>query len=165
MRNLFVQPKYTIDTSSLLALLNPGEKYYRGLFKNLWSDFERLCDEGKIISHIEVQKEIKDGGIADQVAWVKRYKRIFQKYNLPGEENVIRQIGLNGAHSVSFLQQEKLKSVHADPWLVAQAKVEGLMVINEEAKNSPKKIPQICTTLGIKSINIYDLIQEEGWSY
>ncbi len=165
MRSMSDQAVYTIDTSSLLALMNPGEKYYREVFKNLWSDFEALCDAGKIISHIEVQKEIKDGGITEQIAWTKKYKRIFQKYNLPEEENVIRQIGSNGGHFVSFLQQDKSKSVHADPWLVAQAKVENLTLINEEAKNSPKKIPQVCMAIGVKSINIYELIQEQNWSY
>ncbi len=165
MRNLFSQPKYTIDTSSLLAMLNRGEKYDKGVFKKLWADFQTLCDAGKVVSHIEVQKEIKGGGIKDQIAWIKTYKRIFQKYNLPDEENVIRDIGSRGGHFVSFLQQQKSKSVHADPWLIAQAKVENLILITEEAVNSPKKIPQVCIALGVKSISIFGLIQEEGWSY
>ena len=149
MRNLFSQPKYTIDTSSLLAMMNAGEKYDKEVFKKLWTDFESLCDAGKVVSHVEVQKEIRDGGIAEQTAWVKSYKQIFQKYNLPAEENVIRDIGSRGGYFVSFLQQQKSKSVHADPWLVAQAKVENLVVITEEAVNSPKKIPQICTAIGV----------------
>ncbi len=165
MRNLFSQPKYTIDTSSLLAMMNAGEKYDKEVFKKLWADFQALCDAGKVVSHIEVQKEIKEGGVKDQVAWAKSYKQIFQRYNLPAEENVIRDIGTRGGHFVSFLQQQKSKSVHADPWLVAQAKVENLILITEEAVNSPKKIPQVCTAVGVKSISILGLIQEEGWSY
>lgn len=165
MRNLFVQPKYAIDTSSLLAMMNVGEKYDKEVFKKLWRDFQALCDSGKVVSHVEVQKEIKEGGVKDQIAWAKSYKRIFQKYNLPAEENVIRDIGSRGGHFVSFLQQQKAKSVHADPWLVAQAKVENLILITEEAVNSPKKIPQVCTAVGVKSISILGLIQEEGWSY
>lgn len=165
MRNLFSQPKYTIDTSSLLAMMNAGEKYDKEVFKKLWADFQALCDAGKVISHTEVQKEIKDGGMKDQIVWTKLYKHIFQKYNLPAEEDVIRDIGSKGGHFVSFLQQQKSKSVHADPWLVAQAKVENLILITEEAVNSPKKIPQVCIAMGVKSVNIFGLIQEEGWSY
>ena len=165
MRNLFVQPKYTIDTSSLLAMMNRGEKYDKEVFKKLWADFLALCDGGKVVSHVEVQKEIREGGIKDQVAWARAHKKLFQKYSLPDEENVIRDIGSRGGHFVSFLQQQKMKSVHADPWLVAQAKVEGLILINEEAVNSPKKIPQICTAMGVRSINILGLIEEEDWSY
>jgi hypothetical protein len=165
MRNLFSQPKYTIDTSSLLAMMNAGEKYDKEVFKKLWADFQALCDTGKVVSHVEVYKEINDGGVKDQIAWIKSYKRIFQKYNLPNEENVIRNIGSRGGHFVSFLQQQKSKSVHADPWLVAQAKVENLILITEEANNSPKKIPQVCIAVGVKSISILGLIQEEGWSY
>ena len=165
MRNLFVQPKYSIDTSSLLAMMNAGEKYDKEVFRKLWSDFLALCDAGKVVSHIEVRKEIKEGGIKDQVKWTKDYKKIFQNYNLPTETEVIRDIGSRGGHFVSFLQQQKSKSVHADPWLIAQAKVEGLILISEEAINSPKKIPQVCIAMGVKPINILGLIQEEGWSY
>ena len=165
MRNLFTQPKYTIDTSSLLALMNRGEKYDKEVFAKLWKDVCSLCEAGKVISHIEVKKEIKEGGVKDQLEWVKSHKNIFQKYNLPGEEAVIRDIGSKGGHFVTFLQQDKGKSTHADPWLVAQAKVESLILITEEAANSPKKIPQVCVALGVKSINILGLIQAEGWSY
>ncbi|MBI1754824.1 DUF4411 family protein, partial [Candidatus Azambacteria bacterium] len=137
MRNLFSQPKYTIDTSSLLVMMNVGEKYDKEVFRKLWVDFQVLCDAGKVISHIEVCKEIKEGGVKNQIVWTKSYKRIFQKYNLPNEENIIRDIGSRGGNFVSFLQQQKSKSVHADPWLVAQAKVENLILITEEVVNSP----------------------------
>ncbi len=165
MRNLFSQPKYTIDTSSLLAMMNAGEKYDKEVFKKLWLDFQALCNTGKVVSHVEVQKEIKEGGVKDQVSWAKSYKQIFQRYNLPAEENVIREIGAKGGHFVSFLQQQKPKSMHADPWLVAQAKVENLILITEENINSPKKIPQVCIAMGVKSVSILGLILEEGWSY
>lgn len=55
--------------------------------------------------------------------------------------------------------------MHADPWFVAQAKVENLILITEEAVSSPKRIPQVCTAVGVKSLSILGLIQEEGWSY
>lgn len=165
MSNLFTETKYTIDTSSLLAMMNAGEKYSKEVFKKLWNDFQKLCDSEKLISHIEVYKEIHNGGIVEQIKWIKANKHVFKQYNLPEEENAIRQIGAKGGHFVSFLQQEKAKSVHADPWLVAQAKVENLTVINEEAINSPKKIPHVCTAMGVKSINILGLIKEEGWCY
>ena len=165
MRSLFKQAKYTIDTSSLLAMMNAGEKYDKEVFKRLWNDFLGLCNAGKVISHIEVYKEIKEGGVVDQIKWAMSYKKIFQGYNFPAEETVVRDIGSKGGFFVSFLQQQKAKSVHADPWLVAQAKVEDLILINEEAVNSPKKIPQVCAVMGVKSISILGLIQEEGWSY
>lgn len=165
MRSLFTQPKYTIDTSSLLAMMNAGEKYDKEVFRKLWDDFLGLCNKGKVISHIEVRKEIKEGGIKEQVAWAKEYKRIFQDYNLSAESDIIREIGSKGGHFVSFLEQQKSKSTHADPWLVAQAKVEGLILISEEATNSPKKIPQICIAMGVRPLNILGLIQEESWSY
>lgn len=165
MRSLFSQPKYTVDTSSLLVMMRAGERYDKEVFTKLWVDFQGLCDAEVVISHIEVQKEIKVGGIMDQITWAKSYKRIFQKYNLPDEGDVIRDIGSRGGYFMDFLQPQKLKSVYADPWLVAQAKVEDLILITEEDVNSPKKIPQVCNAIGVKSINIFGLIREEGWSY
>jgi hypothetical protein len=145
--------------------MNSGEKYDKELFKKLWVDFCSLCDLGKVVSHEEVHKEIVEGGITDQIDWAKAHKNMFQKYNLPRESDVIRDIGSRGGHFISFLQQDKTKSTHADPWLVAQAKVEDLIVITEENITSPKKIPQVCLALGVRSVNLYALICEEKWSY
>jgi len=163
-RNLFIQPKYTVDTSALLALMSPGEKYEKETFKRLWQDFCILCDQGKIVSHIEVYKEIKEGGIKDQILWAKKYKIIFQKYDLPAEGRVIQDIGSRGADFVKFIEQGKQKSVHADPWLVAQAKINNLILIAEE---SPKKssIPIVCSNIGVKCINLLGLMKEENWTY
>jgi hypothetical protein len=164
MLNLFCQPKYTIDTSSLLAILNPREKYEKKTFQRLWDDICKLCKAGKLISHIEVFKEIKEGGIKDQILWAKSYKYIFQKYNLPGEGKKIQDIGRMGPDFVFFLEQGKQKSTHADPWLIAQAKINNLILINEE---EPRKssIPMVCRALGIRSINLLGLMNEEQWIY
>lgn len=163
-RNLFIQPKYTIDTSALLALMNLGEKYEKETFKRLWQDICTLCDKGKIISHIEVHKEIKEGGVEDQILWAKEHKIIFQKYDLPAEGRIIQDIGSKGANFVNFLEQGKQKSTHADPWLVAQAKLNNLILITEE---SPKKssIPIVCQGMGVKCVNLLGLMKEENWTY
>ncbi len=163
-QNLFVQPKYTIDTSALLALMNLGEKYEKETFKRLWQDVCTLCDSGKIVSHIEVHKEIKEGGVGDQILWAKKYKAIFQKYDLPAEGIIIQDIGSKGGDFVHFLEQGKQKSTHADPWLVAQAKINDLLLITEE---SPKKssVPAVCLAMGVKPINLLGLMKEENWTY
>jgi len=164
MQTLF-NPKYTIDTSALLTLMNPGEKYDRSAFKRLWNDICGLCTLGKMVSHIEVQKEIRAGGIKPQVSWIKSYKDIFLNYDLPAEGQIIRNIGSRGGYFVTFLQQGKLAAAHADPWLVAQAKINGFILVSEEAVNSPKKIPAICSAFGVKSMTLLDLIKEEKWIY
>lgn len=164
-RNLFFQPKYTIDTSALLTLMNEGEKYEKKVFKNLWNDFCKLCKDGIIVSHIEVFKEIKNGGMKEHIEWAKANENIFQYYNLNGEVEVIREIGKMDAGFVKFLEQGKQKSVHADPWVVAQAKVEGLIVIIEERQNKNYRIPHVCRTLGVRSIDILGLVKEEKLTY
>lgn len=162
--NLFVQPKYTIDTSALLALMNPGEKYEKETFRRLWQDICTLCDESKIVSHIEVFKEIEEGGVKDQILWAKKYKSIFQKYDLPAEGKIIQDIGSMGANFVHFLEQGKQKSTHADPWLVAQAKINNLILITEESPGK-SSIPIVCHGIGVKPINLLGLMKEENWIY
>lgn len=162
--NLFFQPKYTIDTSALLTLMNTGEKYENKVFKNLWDDISNLCKDGKIISHIEVFKEIKDGNIKEHISWAKEHENIFQNYDLKNETTIIRDMGAMGDGFIKFLQQGKQKSVHADPWIVAQAKVNNLILITEES-NKNFRIPHICKELGIRSVDILGLMKEEGWSY
>ena len=78
MRNLFSQPKYTIDTSSLLAMMNAGEKYDKEVFKKLWTDFQALCDAGKVVSHTEVHKEIKEGGVKIKLRGQRHTKESFK---------------------------------------------------------------------------------------
>jgi hypothetical protein len=144
--------------------MNTGEKYEKETFKHLWEDFCALCDSGKIVSHLEVYKEIKEGGVKEQIMWANQYKIIFQKYDLPAEGEVIQNIGSKGSDFVKFLEQGKQKATHADPWLVAQAKINNLILIAEEA---PKKssIPWVCHNIGVKSINLLGLMKEENWTY
>lgn len=165
MNTLFYQPKYTIDSSALFTLMNSGEKYDKENFKNLWDDVCNLCKSGKIVSHIQVLEEIKEGGIKEQITWAKNNKFIFLKYNLPAEGEVIKEIEkLLGFDLINFIEQGKQKSTNADPWLIAQAKINNLVLINEESQKK-FRIPKICLALGVRSMNILDLIKEENWTY
>lgn len=55
-----------------------------------------------------------------------------------------------------------IDSIHGDAFLIATAKKYGLIVITEEAPNSPKKIPFTCQKMGIKCINLLGFMEQNG---
>ena len=59
-RNLFSSATsdiYTIDTSSIKEL---HERYPKNIFPTVWTHIETLIEDQQLISHIEVQREIKN---------------------------------------------------------------------------------------------------------
>ena len=56
----------------------------------------------------------------------------------------------------------------ADPFVIALAKVEDLIVVTgERATNNlaKPKIPDVCNDMGIECINILDLMRRERWQF
>jgi len=56
----------------------------------------------------------------------------------------------------------------ADPWVIALAQVEKLIVITSEryANNLEKpRIPDVCDAIKIRCINMHELIKEQGWHF
>ena len=52
-----------------------------------------------------------------------------------------------------------------DAFLIATAMKYGLVVISEENKDKPNKIPKVCEQMGVKCIDILGLCKEEEWQY
>lgn len=165
------KPEYTIDLDALANLFRKDHKYYKGRFTKLWNDIENLFITGKMISHIEVLREIKgNNGNKDELyLWSVRNKEYFlSDYGLL-EQGVIGEISIL---SEKFLNA-KTKSPHADPWIIAQAKIKKLTVVTEEVCKGPMVkpdkygIPDICTRLNpkISCINLRKLIDKENWVY
>lgn len=163
--------EYTIDLDALANLFRKDHKYYRGRFIKLWNDIENLFITGKMISHAEVLREIKgNNGDKDELyLWSVRNKEYFLPDYGPSEQAVIAGISIL---SEKF-SNAKTKSQHADPWIIAQAKIKNLTVVTEEVCKGPMVnpdkygIPDICTRLNPKvtCINLRKLIDLENWVY
>jgi hypothetical protein len=164
MKDLFGTAKYTIDACSLNDLMREERrKFARRHFKTLWERIEQMFKGGELISHVEVYEEIIDGGYQEQVAWVKENKHIFRNYDLPAEGDFIARLGKDDE---LFVHGRKQKANHADPWLVAQAKINNLTLVTEETgKGGAEKLPNVCSKYGIKCIDIFGLIQKKNWSF
>ncbi|MHA2611536.1 MAG: DUF4411 family protein [bacterium JZ-2024 1] len=159
--------KYCIDTSSLIEM---KDKYPRDIFRGVWQNIEKLCKDRRIISPIEVLKEIEQ--VDDELKkWARKMKKIFIKPNEEQSEK-LKEI-LKSYPSLAKFEKE---GPNADPWIIAlaiQKAVEAqkilfsdeYIVVTEESKNKPNKIPSVCRNYGIECITLIELFRKEGWKF
>lgn len=58
-----------------------------------------------------------------------------------------------------------MRTGNAGSFLIATAMKYDLTIITEENKDKPNRIPQICKSYGIPTMNITDLCVAEGWEF
>jgi hypothetical protein len=169
--NLFSKPpKYTIDSSCLMDIFGTDKIISKQYMPGLWERIVHLIDQGLVVSHVEVLKEIKkDGAKGEELFdWAHSRSEIFLEYELVQEGAIIKAM----APKYTGFVNGKLSPVHADPWLVAQAKRLGLILITEEKRSGsadPRKhkIPNVCDdpSIGVRCIDLLGLVKEEGWTF
>lgn len=148
--------KYIFDTSSFLSQKD-NELHRRHLYKKLWENIDELIRQGRIVTCSEIKEEIKDEGIKD---WFIGICCQVLDINDAVQRNVIKVV----TTKPELIDFKQIKS-SSDAFIIATAMEYGLIVVTEENKDSPKKIPQVCEALGVKCINIIGLCEEEGWQF
>jgi len=158
---------YVMDTSSLIKM---KEQYPRATFPSVWRKLEDLCKSGRLIAPLEVLKEIEEGDDELKV-WAKKVKNIFIKPDKRQTE-IVKDI----LSKHSYLAKPQKTGPNADPWIIALAIRENektqqtlfpnvYIVVTEESKTKPQKIPGVCRDYGIDCINILELFEREGWKF
>jgi len=56
-------------------------------------------------------------------------------------------------------------SSSGDAFLIAAAAVYGLTILSEEKKKAMGKIPYIANKLGLQTVNINELCEQEKWTF
>lgn len=169
--NLFKKPpKYVIDSSSLMDIFGDTPWISKEVNPGLWQTIEAMIKTGEIISHAEVLAEIKKDGVKGEelFAWANTNHEVFRIHDIVQEGLVIRGM----TQKYKAFVNNKINSVHADPWIIAQAKVQGLTLITEELfSSSPNpekiKIPNVCKDpdFNVPCINLWGLTMEQGWKF
>ena len=153
---------YVFDTGAFIHLF---KFYYTETFESLWKKFDELVKDGKIISVMEVRRELENHG-DDLAEWVKNHTEIFLKPN-QDEVNVVAHIysNLNFEHNIK--KQDKMQYCNeADPFVVAKAKVLGYKVESTEVyKNGGAKVPNLCEYEGVQHLSVQDFMNEENWKF
>ncbi len=158
---------YCIDTSSLIEM---KDRYPQDvtMFGRLWNNIDNLCRAHRMVSPIEVLKEIKQGD--DELKKWANGKKIFVKIDEKQSEKV-KEILKN----YPFLSNSEKPGPNADPWLITLALVKNeeekerlfsdkkYIVVTEESKIRGNRIPSICKVYAIECINLLELFRREGW--
>ena len=161
---LFKETQYILDTNTLSQLFR---FYYRNNFPSLWTKFNHLVMDGRILSTREVLRELGDGRQAELAyIWAAGHEYLFPD---PGTEEVLFVSRIFGVrHFQQNLQRKKHKPRRrgADPFVIAQAKRTGGTVVTEESKPpNGARIPNICERFEIPCINLQQLMDRENWIF
>jgi len=157
-------PKYSIDTS---AILDAWVRHYPlDLFPSFWDKFRILVEskDGIAIELIGHELRTKDDGCYD---WFKdnNLSSFFVEISTPVEKTVT---DILRDPNYQKLVDDRKGTYSADPFVIALAMVEGLIVVTgERASNNILKprIPDVCNSIGIDCINILELMRIEKWSF
>lgn len=148
--------KYIIDSSSIFTQ-KPNEAYRRNVNKSLWSRIDELIRQKLIIICSEIFEEIHDKELQD---WLKELNCVIIDVDEDIQKNVTYIVTKN-PNLVDFKQAKS----SGDAFLIATAMKYKLVIITEEKKINPNKIPQVAASLGVNSINLIDLCDEENWEF
>jgi hypothetical protein len=67
-----------------------------------------------------------------------------------------------------FVPERSPDGIWADPYVIALAKVDNLVVVTGEKKAAPNAkphIPNVCDALGVECIPLLHLFRREGWQF
>ena len=157
--NLFTEKlpyKYIIDSSSIFSQKD-NEPHRRAVYRGLWDRIEKLMQNKTIVTVSEIADEIKD---KDLETWLRNNRCVVLPISEAIQQNVTQVVTKN-PRLVDFKQTKS----SGDAFLIATAIEYGLIIITEENKDSPYKIPKVAGNLGIKAIDINELCVIEGWSF
>jgi hypothetical protein len=156
---------YIFDNNTLSGIFS---HYYRDSFPTFWNLFEKMVNDGNLLSVREVHNELKSWGKkGDNVLnWAKSFPDFFQTPTAE-ELQFITQIYLV-PHFYNSISNKKLLTggPFADPFIIAKAFVEkGTVVTEEKPLPNGAKIPNICEHFNIPYMNLQDFLKQNGWSF
>lgn len=147
-----MKPKYVVDTSMLLRRNEHG-LYDEKAFPVQWQNFDKLVEEGLIVSIDCVERELTRFDYEDYKEWINNHKYIFKKLN-SGAFKIVDDI--NQRFPKLSKENNRKKSI-ADIPLVAYAKYNKFTLVTQETYNyhedmAEKKIriPTLCELEGAK---------------
>ena len=144
--------KYLVDTNVILSRTNYRE-YDEIVFPIYWENFDKLVNNGLIISTTKVNEEIEflvEKGEVDEkiLTWVKNHSKMFK---LPSDEKYINETKNIKSKFPGWYHRNKSK---ADWTLVVYAKAYNLILVTQETpnfnqtKDKEYNIPTTCKKLG-----------------
>jgi Domain of unknown function (DUF4411) len=153
--------KYCFDSS--IFMTGWRVHYPQVSFAPLWERMAEIMKDGRIIVPKEVEKEILAGD-DDLKVWFKANNDCVRPYT--ADQIAIVSAIVNKYPKVS--QYHKDRPRHADPFVIALAKVEKAIVVTYESPNGSRDNPSIatlCQEHGIECCNMGGFFEKEGVNF
>ena len=112
------------------------------VFPTLWSNFDALVADGRIMSTDEVWRELEDRMTPELEDWLSEHKSLFPPTS-PQEAEVVRHIVVN-RHFQQIIEEKKIRKggKNADLYIIAAARVRNATVVTQEkGSEGGAKIP------------------------
>jgi len=166
MQSLFNQGDviYVIDTSGLI-MLESTFKRDNPVFTAIWEEIEDLICLGnfKTIDFVEEEINSYQGKQDFLKMWIKKWKKHFVVITDAASINAAIPI-VNEEYSSGFFDAKKQADgkEEADPYLIGYCIVHKCVLITNESKIKPNKIPAVSEKNGVTCIDINDFLIERG---
>jgi hypothetical protein len=155
---------YVVDTSALTKL-EYNFKYDSPVFKALWEEIEDLIFKGhfKTIDFVEDEINSYEGKETFLKEWVKKWKKHFVVTTDSASMNAAIPI-INEEYNTGFFDAKKQAEgkEEADPYLIEYCKAHSCILITDESKTKPNKLPKVSEKNGVKCIDIFEFLTERG---
>lgn len=155
---------YVVDTSALI-MLEYTYKYDNPVFKAIWEEIEDLIPTGcfRTIDFVEDEINSYEGKEDFLKKWIQKWKKHF--VHKTDTASITASIPIiNEEFNSGFLDAKKQSQgkEEADPYLLGYCKTHNYVLITNESKIKPNKIPAIAKKNGIKCIDINEFLKERG---
>jgi len=155
---------YVIDTSGLI-MLESTFRYDNPVFTAIWEEIEDLIREDcfRTIDFVEDEVNSYEGKQDFLKTWMKKWKKLLVVPTDAATINAAIPIA-NQEYSSGFFDSKKQAAgkEEADPYLIAYCKIYNCVLITNESKTKPNKIPGVSAKNGVKCIDINDFLIERG---
>ncbi len=166
IQSLFNQEEitYVIDTSGLI-MLDSTFKRDNPVFTAIWEEIEDLIIHGyfKTIDFVEEEINNYQGKQDFLKTWIKKWRKYLVAETDTDSINAAIPI-VNEEYNTGFFDAKKQADgkEEADPYLIGYCKVHQCVLITNESKGKPNKIPAVSVKNGITCIDIYDFLIVRG---
>ncbi len=155
---------YVIDTNALIHL-DFTFKREIPVFTAIWEEIEDLIVIGAFKTIDFVEQEINDYEGKEEFLkkWIKTWKKHLVTLTDAASINATIPI-INQEYNTGFLKASKQAEgkEEADPYLIGYCKTHHCVLISNENKIKPNRIPAIARKNGVECIDLNDFLVERG---
>lgn len=161
---------FVLDSNSISQLFSA---FSQRNFSPLWANFDRLVQDGQVVSVSTVRAEIIAlARVADAVLHLENLNPQIFAAPTPPEEQLVRQMTAApdlSAAANRWISKASKGQVDADPYLVAKARTSTVPVtlVTEESQDPNKndRLPAVCRHFALDCIDLDEMIFRQGWGF